>query len=108
MMVAMEIALVICLLAVVAALTWLGARRHPVGGRPAGAPSLPAAVISEAARLAVEQAITLSREQLGAHTQANDASLAGRQQLIDQRLGEVQSGVRTDIDRLSPLREQHG
>ena len=50
----------------------------------------------------------MSREQLGAHTQASDASLAGRQQLIDQRLGEVQTGVRTDIDRLSQLVQQLG
>ena len=34
--------------------------------------------------------------------------LAGRQQLIDQRLGEVQTGVRTDIDRLSQLVQQLG
>jgi DNA recombination protein RmuC len=58
--------------------------------------------------LAVEQAITMSREQLGAHTQASEASLAGRQQLIDQRLGEVQMGVRVDIDRLSQLVQQLG
>ncbi len=50
----------------------------------------------------------MSREQLGAHTQASDASLAGRQQLIDQRLGEVQTGVRTDLDRLSQLVQQLG
>jgi hypothetical protein len=35
MMVTMEIALVICLVAAVAALTWLIARRNPPG-RPAG------------------------------------------------------------------------
>ena len=58
--------------------------------------------------LAVEQAVTMSREQLGAHTQANDAALAGRQQLIDQRLGEVQTGVRHDIDRLAQLVQQLG
>ena len=57
-------------------------------------PASSADVISQRRRDAgaVEQAITMSREQLGAHTQASDASLAGRQQLIDQRLGEVQSG----------------
>jgi DNA recombination protein RmuC len=111
MMVAMEIALVICLVAAVAALTWLLARRNPpVVVREVEAPASPitADVISQAAKLAVDQAITMSREQLGAHTQASDASLAGRQQLIDQRLGEVQTGVRTDIDRLSQLVQQLG
>jgi DNA recombination protein RmuC len=108
MMVGMEIALVICLVAVVAALTWLIARRNVPALDPAPAPSISADVISQAATLAVEQAITMSREQLGAHTQASEASLAGRQQLIDQRLGEVQMGVRVDIDRLSQLVQQLG
>jgi hypothetical protein len=31
-----------------------------------------------------------------------------RQQLIDQRLADVQTGVRTDIDRLSQLVQQLG
>ena len=109
MMVAMEIALVICLVAAVAALTWLVARRNAAVARPAVAPtSLGRRHQPRPAMLAVEQAITMSREQLGAHTQASDASLAGRQQLIDQRLGEVQTGVRTDIDRLSQLVQQLG
>ncbi|MEY2524044.1 MAG: recombination protein RmuC [Ilumatobacteraceae bacterium] len=108
MMVRMEIALVICLVAAVAALTWLIARRNVPALDPAPAPSISADVISQAAMLAVEQAITMSREQLGAHTQASEASLAGRQQLIDQRLGEVQMGVRVDIDRLSQLVQQLG
>jgi DNA recombination protein RmuC len=107
-MVRMEIALVICLVAAVAALTWLIARRNVPALDPAPAPSISADVISQAAMLAVEQAITMSREQLGAHTQASEASLAGRQQLIDQRLGEVQMGVRVDIDRLSQLVQQLG
>src|SRR6476619_2286977 len=98
MMVGMEIALVICLVAAVAALTWLIARRNLPALGPSPAPSISADVISQAATLAVEQAITMSREQLGAHTQASEASLAGRQQLIDQRLGEVQKGVHGDIE----------
>jgi DNA recombination protein RmuC len=107
MMVTMEIALVICLVAATAALTWLIARRNSaIGAAPA--PSVSAEVISQAAMLAVEQAVTMSREQLGAHTQATDAAAAGRHQLIDQRLGEVQTGVRTDIDRLSQLVAQLG
>jgi DNA recombination protein RmuC len=104
----MEIALVICLVAATAALTWLIARRDSASAVAPVAPSVSADVISQAAMLAVEQAITMSREQLGAHTQASDAALAGRQQLIDQRLGEVQTGVRTDIDRLSQLVQQLG
>ena len=108
MMVRMEIALVICLVAAVAALTWLVARRGVTVVEPASGPIVSADVISQAAKLAVDQAITMSREQLGAHTQASDASLAGRQQLIDQRLAEVQSGVHLDIDRLSTLVQQLG
>jgi DNA recombination protein RmuC len=108
MMVTMEIALVICLVAAVAALTWLVARRTPATVQPALEPAVSADVISQAAMLVMEQTITMNREQLGAHTQASDASLAGRQQLIDQRLGEVQAGVRTDIDRLSQLVQQLG
>jgi DNA recombination protein RmuC len=104
MMGGMEIALIICLVAAVAALTWLLAHRNPV--QPAAPVS--ADVISQAAMLAVEQAVTMSREQLGAHTQASDAALAGRQQLIDQRLGEVQTRVETDIDRLAQLVQQLG
>ena len=95
MMVPMEIALVICLVAAVAALTWLLARRNPpvvVREVEAPTPGISADVISQAAMLAVEQAVTMSREQLGAHTQATDASLAGRQQLIDQRLGKYRPG----------------
>ncbi len=105
MMVTMEIALVICLVAATAALTWLVARRNAA---VMAAPSVSAETISQAAMLAVEQAVTMSREQLGAHTQATDTAAAGRQQLIDQRLGEVQAGVRTDIDRLSQLVQQLG
>ena len=61
MMVTMEIALVICLVAAVAALTWLVARRNPVPALPVAAPSVSADVISQAAMLAVEQAITIEK-----------------------------------------------
>src|SRR4051812_26438868 len=107
MMVRMEIALVICVAAAVAALTWLAARRPAAAVVPV-APPVSADVITEAAMRAVEQAVTMSREQLGAHTHASDAALAGRQQLIDQRLGEVQTGVHSDIERLSQLVQQLG
>ncbi|MCY7299873.1 MAG: DNA recombination protein RmuC [Ilumatobacteraceae bacterium] len=49
-----------------------------------------------------------TREQLGAHTQASDASLARRQELIDAKLGEVQAGVHADLGRLSQLVQQLG
>jgi DNA recombination protein RmuC len=62
----------------------------------------------QAVQAAVQQVITLAGQQLGAASQANDAALASRQQLIDQRLGEVQSGVQTDIQRLSSLVQQLG
>ena len=66
MMVPMEIALVISLVATVAALTWLIARRNVASSAAPAAPAVSADVISQAAMLAVEQAITMSREQLGA------------------------------------------
>src|SRR5512144_737713 len=108
MMVGMEIALVICLLVAAAAATWLLARRVPVAVLTPPAPEISAETLSQAAVLAMEQTVTMSREQLGAHTQASDAALAARQQLIDQRLGEVQAGVRGDIDRLAQLVQQLG
>jgi DNA recombination protein RmuC len=108
MMVGMEIALVICLVAAVAAATWLLARRVPVEVITPPPPEISAETLSQAAMLAMEQTVAMSREQLGAHTQASDAALASRQQLIDQRLGEVQAGVRGDIDRLAQLVQQLG
>ncbi|MEO5901209.1 MAG: DNA recombination protein RmuC, partial [Ilumatobacteraceae bacterium] len=57
----------------------------------------------QAVQAAVAQVIAMSREQLGAQSKAADASLAGRHDLIDQRLGEVQQGVQTDIQRLVEL-----
>jgi DNA recombination protein RmuC len=56
-----------------------------------------------AVQAAIEYAVTITREQLGAHTTAADSALGNRHQLIDQRLGEVQAGVQTDIARLSTL-----
>jgi DNA recombination protein RmuC len=52
---------------------------------------------------ATEHAAAIVREQLGAATTAAEASLAGRQQLIDARLAEVQAGVQGDLHRLSSL-----
>ena len=62
----------------------------------------------QAVQAAIEQVVTMSREQLAAQVRAGEASLAGRQQSIDQRLGEVQHGVQTDIQRLVALVDQLG
>ncbi len=61
-----------------------------------------------AVQAAIEQVVTMSREQLGAQVRAGEAALAGRQEHIDQRLGEVQQGVQTDIQRLAALVDQLG
>ncbi|HQV58755.1 MAG TPA: DNA recombination protein RmuC, partial [Ilumatobacteraceae bacterium] len=61
----------------------------------------------------------VNREQLGAQSSLAEQSLASRQELIerdliarqellDSKLNEVQSGVRTDLDRLSELVRQLG
>ena len=61
-----------------------------------------------AVQAALRQVVTMSEQQLGAHTQAAANTLQGRHQLIDQKLGEVQTGVTADIDRLSALVQQLG
>jgi DNA recombination protein RmuC len=61
-----------------------------------------------AVQASVEQAILMVREQLGMQSQQADASLAGRHQLIDAKLGEVQAGVQADLGRLSQLVAQLG
>jgi DNA recombination protein RmuC len=128
----MEYLLVLAVATAAAALAWLVASRRPVvpvvpEPVPAQVAEVPEEVIARAVALAVadatersgrerdravqaaiEQVVTMSRAQLGAQTQAGEAALAGRQQLIDQRLGEVQQGVQTDIQRLSVLVNQLG
>ena len=105
----MEIALVICLVAAVAA--------SDLAGRSASTRRSSCARSSRRRRHAVSADVISQAAHAGGRAghhdepraarrrtpQASDASLAGRQQLIDQRLGEVQTGVRTDIDRLSQL-----
>ncbi len=137
MMMVMEILIGLVIVGMAAALVvigWLLAQRRaytaPVLDAPIPpvfAPEVPAELIAQAVSMAVsqanerasrerdlavqaavQQAITMAGQQLGAATQANDATLAARQQLIDQRLGEVQSGVQTDIQRLSTLVQQLG
>ncbi len=129
----MQIALVLLVAALAALVAWLLATRRmaaspAAGGAPSPQPlppvvaDVPEEVIARAVALAVadanarsardrdqsvqaavEQVITMSREQLGAQTQAADAAFAGRHRMIDQRLGEVQQGVQTDLKRLSEL-----
>jgi len=127
MMSGMEIVLVVLLVASAGVIAWLLATRRPLVAAPPAAPDVPEHLVAQAVALAVaqanersarerdlgvqaavEHALTVTREQLGAHTQAADASLASRQQLIDQRLAEVQSGVQTDLERLSQLVQQLG
>ena len=127
MMVAMEIMLVsilaVALTAAVAAIVWLALTRR--SGAPGG--EVPARAVEQAVALgdrgrrpagvaqrdlavqaSLEQALLMMREQLGLQVQQADTSLAGRQQLIDAKLGEVQAGVQTDLDRLSQLVQQLG
>lgn len=93
----MEPILVALLVVAAAAIAWLLATRR-------SAPQPTTGVTPEA----VELVLAIAREQLGAHTSAADASLANRQQLIDAKLGEVQSGMQTDLGRLSTLVQQLG
>ena len=135
MMRGMEVVLVALLVLAAAAIAWLLAGRRAAAVAPPVTAAAPAPVVVEvpqalvqqavaaavsqanerasrerdlAVHAAVEQAVMFTREQLGAHTQAADASLAGRQQLIDAKLGEVQSGVQADLGRLSLLVQQLG
>ena len=135
MMGRMEVVLVALLVVAAAAIAWLLATRRAVPVAPAVPVVPPAPVIAQvpqevvdravaaavaqandraaaerdmAVQAAVQQAVMFTREQLGAHTKAADASLAGRQQLIDARLGEVQSGVQADLGKLSALVQQLG
>lgn len=131
MMNGMELVLVVCLVVAVAAIAWLlGTRRfaEPPSTEPTVVVAeVPEALVTQAVaaavaqanerasrerdlavQAAVENAVTMVREQLGASTKAADASLAGRQQLIDAKLGEVQAGVQGDLARLSQLVQQLG
>ena len=116
----MEVVLLVLLVAAVAAVGWLVANRRPVASAPApdleGAVALAVAQANDraarerdmAVQAAVDHAVTVVREQLGAGTQAAEASLAGRHQLIDVKLGEVQAGVQDDVRRLTQLVQQLG
>ena len=129
MEVALLVLLVALLVAAAAAIAWLLAARRQQAALPAPPmmAEVPQQVIERAVaaavsqanerasrerdlavQAAVEQAVLFNQQQLGAHTQAADATLAGRQQLIDAKLGEVQSGVQADLGKLSQLVQQLG
>src|SRR5215204_985703 len=61
-----------------------------------------------AVQAALTQAAVLGREQLGAQSAAVTADLAAKKDVIDSRLGQMQSEVRTDLDRLTRLVGQLG
>jgi len=84
----MELALILVVAGLAAVVGWLVAARRS---------AMPARDRDEAIRAAVEQAVVMSREQLGR-----------REEVIDRRLGEVQRGVQTDLQRLTDLVGQLG
>ncbi len=100
----MESVLVVLLVVAAAAIAWLLASRRATPEASNGATRERDLIV----KAAIENVIAIAREQLGAHTNASDASLASRQQLIDAKLGEVQSGVQADLGRLSNLVQQLG
>jgi DNA recombination protein RmuC len=131
-MAVMDIVLILVVAGLAAVVAWLLATRQAV---PSVAPELPPPVVADvpeeviaravslavgeaneraqrerdqAVRAAVEQVVTMGREQLGAQAKAADATLAGRQDVIDRRLGEVQHGVQADLQRLTELVGQLG
>src|SRR3954452_19341011 len=61
-----------------------------------------------AVQAALAHAAVLGREQLGAESAAVTADLAAKKDVIDSRLGQMQSEVRTDLDRLTRLVGQLG
>ena len=62
----------------------------------------------EAVKSALIQVTLMGREQLGAETAAASADLDAKKNLIENRLAQVQSDVRVDLDRLSTLVGQLG
>ncbi|MEQ1874557.1 MAG: DNA recombination protein RmuC [Ilumatobacteraceae bacterium] len=103
----MEPVLVVLLVVAAAAIAWLLANRRATPEITLNDSGL-ASRDRDLMRATVEHTIAVAREQLGAHTDAADASLASRQLLIDAKLGEVQSGVQADLGKLSSLVQQLG
>ena len=57
---------------------------------------------------ALQQMTLMGREQLGAQTAAAAADLTVKKDIIDARLGQIQTDVRSDLDRLVALVGQLG
>ncbi len=57
---------------------------------------------------ALQQMALIGREQLGAQSAAAAADLSVKKDIIDARLGQIQTDVRTDLDRLVTLVGQLG
>jgi DNA recombination protein RmuC len=121
--------LVVVLVVASATIAWLLAHRsaNPATMVAASPPEVPAQLIEQAVALAVAQAnqqaardrdlavqgavehlLTAAEQQLGSRAQLADASLAGRQALIDQKLGEVQAGMSEQLQRLTMAVQQMG
>lgn len=111
-MVGMEIVLMLVVAGLAAAVAWLLATRRPVSTAAPVTDEVVARAVAvavaeaneravrerdQAVRAAVEQVVTMGREQLG-----------GREEVIDRRLGEVQHGVQADLQRLTDLVGQLG
>ncbi len=61
-----------------------------------------------AVQAALNQVAVMGSQQLGAQTAAASADLAAKKDVIESRLGQIQTDVRTDLDRLSTLVSQLG
>ncbi len=56
-----------------------------------------------AVQAALNQVAVMGRQQLGSQTAAASADLAAKKDVIESRLGQIQTEVRTDLDRLATL-----
>ena len=61
-----------------------------------------------AVNAALQQMLLIGREQLGAQSAAATADLSVKKDIIDARLGQIQTDVRTDIERLVAIVGQLG
>ncbi|MEO7397569.1 MAG: DNA recombination protein RmuC [Ilumatobacteraceae bacterium] len=61
-----------------------------------------------AVQAALSQVAVMGKQQLGAQTAAAVADLAAKKDIIESRLGQIQTEVRTDLDRLATLVGQLG
>lgn len=61
-----------------------------------------------AVKAALHHVAVMGKEQLGSASQAASADLAAKKDIIESRLGQIQTEVRTDLDRLATLVGQLG